>query len=401
MENKRACKYCGTIYDGTLNRCPLCGSPATQAEPAPAPNAANSERESHPGYVSPRRRKKDEKAVPKEFLVATVVFLGMAVLVVLYFIGDMIGWWPGLEDMVNRDPVSESTNQESLCTHLNVVPDTQTLSFSQVGQTQELTVSVNLVCEEALTVVSADPTVVSVTSKTDKPTEGIELKSQVFVLTALTDGETTVTVTCGEKTRSYQVTCAQNPAPSDSTEPPQDTSDEPTQPDSAEPTQPSETDVTPKLNYEDVSMFAAGETCILKVTNLPDGASVHWRSEDEEIAKVNADGVVTAVGGGTTSIIAEVNGKEAEMIVRCNFKGTVSVGNESLNYTDVTLKVGESFYLNLYDAEDNRIRDVTYSCDNGGVCSMDGNEITALASGTANITVTYNGNSYTCIVRVR
>lgn len=396
MENKRACKYCGTIYSGALNRCPLCGSPAEQD----APKTADVRREERTGYVSPRRRKKDEKAVPKEFLVATVVFLSMAVLVVLYFIGDMIGWWPGFEDMVDRDPTSQSADR-ALCTHLNAVPDTEQLVFSQAGQTQEVTVAINLSCEEALSVVSADPSVVSVTPKTDAPTEGIELKSQVFILTALSDGETTVTVTCGELSKTYRVVCEMNTVPSDSTEPPQVTSEEPTQPDSSEPTAPVDTDITPQLNYEDVSMFSAGETCILKVTNLPEGGKVNWRSEDEEIAKVNDEGVVTAVGGGTTNIVAEVNGKEAEMIVRCNFKGTVSVGNESLNYTDVTLKVGESFYLNLYDEEDNRIRDVTYSCDNGGVCAMDGNEITALASGTANITVTYNGNSYTCIVRVR
>ena len=35
MENKVVCDYCGTIYDGSREKCPLCGS-TTRAETAPA-----------------------------------------------------------------------------------------------------------------------------------------------------------------------------------------------------------------------------------------------------------------------------------------------------------------------------------------------------------------------------
>ena len=35
MENKVVCDYCGTIYDGSREKCPLCGS-TTRAEGAPA-----------------------------------------------------------------------------------------------------------------------------------------------------------------------------------------------------------------------------------------------------------------------------------------------------------------------------------------------------------------------------
>ena len=35
MENKVVCDYCGTIYDGSREKCPLCGS-TTRAEAAPA-----------------------------------------------------------------------------------------------------------------------------------------------------------------------------------------------------------------------------------------------------------------------------------------------------------------------------------------------------------------------------
>ena len=35
MENKVVCDYCGTIYDGSREKCPLCVS-TTRAEAAPA-----------------------------------------------------------------------------------------------------------------------------------------------------------------------------------------------------------------------------------------------------------------------------------------------------------------------------------------------------------------------------
>ena len=135
MENKVVCDYCGTIYDGSREKCPLCGS-TTRAEAAPAaPRRCLTEEERKARRRTQQeeqraqqdaqrtRREEDRQArleerrrvpqkqrsskapeaqggIPRGYLRAAVVFLTMAVLVVLFFIGDMIGWWPGLEDVL-------------------------------------------------------------------------------------------------------------------------------------------------------------------------------------------------------------------------------------------------------------------------------------------------------------
>lgn len=85
----------------------------------------------------PRRR----AASPRGYLRAAVVFLTMAVLVVLFFIGDMIGWWPGLEDVLRATTPSETAaaQDDSSCTFLNLTPDH--LRFSAADETLQLQIA--------------------------------------------------------------------------------------------------------------------------------------------------------------------------------------------------------------------------------------------------------------------
>ena len=143
MENKVVCDYCGMIYDGSREKCPLCGS-TTRAEAAPAAprrrlteeerkarrrtqqeeqraqqDAQRARREEDRQARLEERRRVPQKqrsskapetqgGIPRGYLRAAVVFLTMAVLVVLFFIGDMIGWWPGLEDVLRATTPSET-----------------------------------------------------------------------------------------------------------------------------------------------------------------------------------------------------------------------------------------------------------------------------------------------------
>ena len=69
-----------------------------------------------------------------------------------------------------------------------------------------------------------------------------------------------------------------------------------------------------------MTFFAAGENYVLSVTNVPAGTTVEWRSLDESIATVDANGHVKAVGPGTTRVIATVGNLSAECWVRCRFE---------------------------------------------------------------------------------
>lgn len=410
MEEKRVCSYCGTIFDSTLEKCPLCGSrtsTVSEVEPEEEKQQRPVRRTGGGGkYAAPRRsnKKKKEQAEGKgnKALVAAVIILAIAVLLVLYFIGDMIGWWPGLENLVQRETFDPSATEtkEGLCTQLDL-SQTGKLTFAEAGESQELTVSINLDCEEEISVSAAKTGLVQIVPKTDKPVDGVEKKTMTYIVTAVAAGQTELTVTCGEQKAVCQIDCAfgtDSSAPDD----PSDSSDQTEPSGSSEPSETEDDNFEPKLNYSDVSLFSAGETFNLKVTNLPEGAEVTWSSADEEIATVDENGKVKAISSGTTYIIAEVNGKTAKMVVRCSIEDGGTAGSASLNYTDVTIGIGETFYLRLYDANDERITEgLSFSISNASVATLEDNGVTGVSAGTTTVTVTYNGEEYTCIVRVR
>ena len=143
-------------------------------------------------------------------------------------------------------------------------------------------------------------------------------------------------------------------------------------------------------------MSLHNETLRVKVTNLPAGKTVKWSSEDEKVAIVDEDGLVTAKGPGVTTITADGNILEEHYA----FEDTAE-GGYHLSLTDVTLSVGESFNLRLLDENDERVEGASYSVKDTTVCTADGSKITGKASGVTRVTVTYYGESFECIIRVK
>lgn len=379
MENKVVCYYCGTIYDEERGKCPLCGSTERSADAVqPVRHERLTEKERKARRSGSRtkaaEKTKKEKNPTRGILIAAVVFLALAVLVVFYFIGDMVGWWPGLEDRVERDGVNIAMANTN-CTELLLSPET--LRFSAVGETQELTVSVNLSCDEKVYCHSEDPLIAEIEEKATTAM-GEELKSVTFTVKALAEGQTSIVVQCGDKLISCEVVC------------------------SVDPNAVSGDGSAPVLNYtSEVVLSKKGESATLRVTNLPEGAEVLWRSGNESIATVDADGTVTAVGSGSTTVTAEVNGKTAEVNINCTFSGTPANGAHlQAGRTDVSVSVGEKFDLYLYDSDGHHIDDVTYTVENPSICKVENNYVTALARGTTEVTVTYQGNEFVCVVRV-
>jgi len=73
------------------------------------------------------------------------------------------------------------------------------------------------------------------------------------------------------------------------------------------------------LSHMDVTMNKAGETFTL-TTSQPD-AKIYFGSDNEAVATVDANGVVTAVAPGTATILVENEaGQSATCIVRCDWK---------------------------------------------------------------------------------
>ncbi len=334
---------------------------------------------------APKKQKKNP--IPRALLIATWFFVALTVLLLIYFAGDMLDWWPGPEDLLTGQLGTQETEppaDDTTCTYLDILPEE--ITFTAPGQIQKLRVVMNEGCTETVLFTSSNGDVVIVSDEGQLMSGDFAQRAITVDVTAVGAGEALITITCGEKNVICPVTCD-----FDGTLTPSGTE---------EPTEPTTLQFTPELNYKDVTLSLPMETVSLEVTNLPDGVEVLWSSSDESVATVASDGTVTGVNSGTATITADAEGNTAEMIVRCNFDATAETGNR-LTHEDVTIRIGETYYLRLLDADGDRIDNVAYYCKDTDICSVDGAKITGLSTGTTNVVVTYEGVSYTCIVRVK
>ena len=134
--------------------------------------------------------------------------------------------------------------------------------------------------------------------------------------------------------------------------------------------------------------LVGGETMTL--TASEGTGSYTWTSSDESVVTV-AEGVVTAVGGGTATILLT----DGESELSCTV--TVTIEPLSLKQSDVSINVGESFTLK-YSGGAN----FTFSSDNEDVAVVgEDGVVTGKKHGKANITVSNGSDTKSCIVRVR
>ncbi len=263
MEEKAVCYYCATIYPAEQEKCPLCGS-TKRSEDFVIPqrrervsDAERKKRQKGGKFAAGKKTTKTNREPTinrKPFLIGALVFLILAVLVLFWFIADMIGWLPGLENNVDRETtVSVSVNTG--CTEL--LADPARLTFENVGVSLELAVSVNVSCEEKLYCTSNDTSVV-VISEEATVAEGIELKSATFTVTSVAEGSTVITINCGNQALGIPVTVTNTGSTGE--------------------TDGSGAGVVPELNWQEVEFTTAEEAVELKVTNLPEGATVIWMS---------------------------------------------------------------------------------------------------------------------------
>ena len=173
-----------------------------------------------------------------------------------------------------------------------------------------------------------------------------------------------------------------------------------------------------KLNRTDFTLSGLGESFRMTATLTPADAraAITWSTDDDSIVRVSADGVVTAVGNGTTKVTAHAAaGITAECIVRVTNQNTTGGGGSSsssggtattpapnsgslsISKTDVTIKPGESFTLRIDGASG-----ITWATTDSSkaTVSADG-KVTGVGAGSCRIQGTVNGEVYECIVRVR
>ena len=203
---------------------------------------------------------------------------------------------------------------------------------------------------------------------------------------------------------------------------------------SPDPAGPEETPAAPpvgsvtavSLNRSDFTLSGLGESFRMTATLTPTDAkaTITWTTADDSIVRVSADGVVTAVGNGTTKVTANAAaGISAECIVRVtnqattggngssssssggetggnNSSGSTSTPNTgtlTINKTDVSIKPGESFTLKINGASS-----ITWTTTDSSKATVNADgKVTGVGAGRCIIQGTVNGQVYECIVRVK
>ena len=423
----RKCEFCGTEFDAALGQCPLCGKAVQPgaAEPQPVMPAAYKPAGGHGGKFSkkkgvrfaqsPKKAKEEKQPVenpykiPKWMMVTICVILGLAVLMGAAFAFYQLSWFPKFlspsepvsmqeqeaevqpEQPAQEEPAPAAPTERQYMNEEDYKPEeaeeeleaviacegltlaTSSITFDEPERFYNITVQkLPETCNEDVTFSSSDETIATV--------------NQQGKVVAVNGGTAVITATCGSQTATCLVTC-------DFIAEEEQTS--------------SEEELAPALNSTDMTLFYPGEQAPLIVNNLPDGAQVTFTSENASVATVSSSGTITAVGSGTTTVRAEFSGTRLECIVRCKLDSSAESGAEAdaegctISHSDVTMAfLGEYFKISLKDADGNRIKGLSWSSGNTGVCTVDADGVvTATGKGTTTVSTTYGGKSFECIIR--
>lgn len=386
--SKIICEICGTSYPETSAQCPICGC-VKPVDTSAVIDQKNKTADNYTyvkgGRFSKKNVKKrtggavqaveqakpacDEKTKSKSnttrILVITMMVLSLAIVAVGAYVaigifGDVL-----FPDLFATEAKTEPSYQviNIPCEKVTVIP--QKIDFTFEGQELRLQVELEPVdTTDKLSYTTDNPEIVTV-DNTGK-------------VTAVSVGEAKITVTCG----SVKVVCPVVCAFSDETV---------------------SVPVTEfKLNRSEFSFSVKGESWVLYEGEIP-VTEVTWSSDDEKVATVE-NGKVIAVGKGTTKVHAEYDGKKYSCTVRCTFEDQSDIDEEQklkISKTDVTIAVGEVFYLTLKDAEGKTV-DVNWESSHPDTIEISGNKITGKAvTNYSKVKATYEGVEYSCIIRVK
>ncbi len=145
-----------------------------------------------------------------------------------------------------------------------------------------------------------------------------------------------------------------------------------------------------------------GKTITLVATVSPSDATdktVQWSSSEVSVATVN-NGVVTAVKVGTAAITALASGKVATCVITITQK-VIQVTSVTLSKSSLELKKGQSETLvATVKPDDATDKTVSWSSSNSSIVSVENGKVTAVKSGMATITAKSGEQSATCEVTV-
>ena len=383
------CDYCGTEYDAKISHCPRCGEAA--------PKAAG--------------KKRDPDRIPAGLWTAICCVLGLAVLIGLVAFVVQMGYFDEGFDLnaiptnmeqtalqeteIYPDEKEQEQPDDRSCTDLVISQSEITLRSAQAKNFLTAVASPSD-CEDEIIFESSDESVVLVDDK--------------GVVSAVGPGLAEIVVTCGDITQTCTVVCDFEVLEEETEEEQQEETEEGEEQVEEEDTT-AETVLPPEVTPADFTLRTPGEEAYLTVKNVPEGAAVTFTSNNPAVVSVTQDGKVRAESDGQTTIIITVGDVQLESIARCNLSSTTEgdtteggdsghVGPFKASHSDVTFSfAGESFTISILDAEGKAVSGITWASGNSGVCTVSGSTVKAVGGGQTMLTATYNGTTYSCIIR--
>lgn len=401
---KIICDVCGTTYSESAAQCPICGYvhpigthsnsvsdelTATEMQYQHVKGGRfsksnvrkrNNERQVQQAVASApkapqKRENKKKKKKRNTGLVITILLLLLAIIAVLTYIA-VVFFVPEIQqetepsESVNVTEETPAITESISCTAI-ALESTQVL-LSDLGETVLL----------VPTATPADTTDEFVFSSNDEAVATVDKKSGL--VTAVGYGTTDIEIVCGEITVVCNV-IIEEPLPEF------------------------------ELSTESVVLTQQGETCLIYEGVIP-VFEITWSTDDNAVAAI-ADGIVVAVGNGTTTVYGEHDGVVKSCTVHCDFEDVEETVGETepaadngpyqlknpIGYSssDVTIRIGEKFTLILVDKDGNKVNSgVTWSVIDGSCCKVTDGEVEGVSAGMAKVVATFGGESYTCIVRV-
>ncbi len=150
-----------------------------------------------------------------------------------------------------------------------------------------------------------------------------------------------------------------------------------------------------------ISLYT-GEKYTLKPVIAPSVTSISYSTGNAAVAKVNSDGILTAVSSGNTYVYAKAsNGRTAKCLV--TVMSSVPVTSVSVRYTSKTIQVKDSFQFTVTVTPANATNQtVTYKTGNTKIATVDTKgKVTGVSVGNTYLYATSsNGVSTKCLIKV-
>ena len=365
------------------------------AQPKPEPKAEKQAPKSEPKKDPKPESKKDrdpsraEKRTNLILLLVVLILLVAVIFVAVYIVRNYKDLFPPVNDPTDPNGSSQSTvgGVRIPCVGITL-PAVDRVESDGSPVRLEFAFTPSTTTDDK-TFTSSDPSIATVDDK--------------GAVTIHANGQVTVTVTCGEQSAELTFECV-FVTPTD-------------------PTDPSVpivegtikfVNASNKENPESITFSKYGEEYQLYAGDI-DASLVTFTSSDPAVVTVDAAGKIKIVGKGIATVTAEYGTQKVECKIICSKVEVPSESTCALNYTDVTMKVGERLTIQLLDKETGApISGLSWyismpgtnyiSIDEIGTgVRVSANEVTVGVKGVAYVRVMcdYEGVTYTCIVRVK